>query len=282
MAGSYGDKFNVRATASRLTINAGSGADTVNLGNVAGKGMDAIGHNVTIQGQAGTDTVNWLDQQSTAGHMLAVSGSTVRRTLNGVDVGTITHGGVESVKLNAGGGSDTLDYTGSSAGVKVNLKLGTASGFAGVSGVEGVIGSRYADLLVGDDKDNTLIGGEGYDMIVGGLGGDGLDGGVGNDLVIASSTKYDQSAAALDALFARWTAQTGSLASYLLAVEALRAGVTAQGYRLGADTVYSNRYADDGRVDKAYGRTGLDWIFAMIGGANADATDPLEPGEVRN
>jgi hypothetical protein len=119
-------------------------------------------------------------------------------------------------------------------------------------------------------------------MLIGGLGGDGLDGGAGNDLVIASSTKYDQAAAALDALFARWRDQNGSLASYLLAVDALRTGVTTMGYRLDANTVYSHQYADDGRVDKAYGRAGLDWIFAMIGGDNADATEALAPGEVRN
>ena len=58
--------------------------------------------------------------------------------------------------------------------------------------------------------------------------------------------------------------------------------MTAQSYRLDANSVYSNRNFDDGRIDKVIGRTGLDWLFAMIGGANADATDALEPGEVRN
>jgi hypothetical protein len=282
LAGNYGDTFNVLATASPVTLIAGGGSDTVNLGNVTGTGMDAIRHNVTIQGQGGSDAVNWLDQQSTARHSLAVAGNNVKRTVNGLDAGTIMHSAVESVKLYAGGGQDTLDYSGSSAGVNVNLKLGVASGFAGVSGIEHVTGSRFADLLVGDDKDNTLVGNDGHDMLVGGLGGDGLDGGIGNDLVIASSTKYDQSMTALDALFARWRSQDGGLAAYRLAVEALRAGVTAQSYRLDANSVYANRNNDDNRVDKLIGRTGLDWIFAMLGGDNADAVDALEPGEIRN
>ena len=119
-------------------------------------------------------------------------------------------------------------------------------------------------------------------MLVGGLGGDGLDGGIGNDLVIAGSTKYDQSAAALDALFARWRSHDGSLASYRQAVEALRTGVTVQSYRLDANSVYTNANQDDRRTDKLTGRTGLDWLFAMLGGDNADSVDALEPGELRN
>jgi Ca2+-binding RTX toxin-like protein len=71
---------------------------------------------------------------------------------------------------------DTLSYTGSGAGVNVNLATNTASGgdAAGdvISGFEAVVGSALADTLTGGAGDNSITGGAGRDVLAGGLGRD--------------------------------------------------------------------------------------------------------------
>ena len=56
--------------------------------------------------------------------------------------------GVEAINADLLGGTDTLTYAGSTAGVTVNLATGTASGFASITGIENVTGGsrqRHAD-----------------------------------------------------------------------------------------------------------------------------------------
>jgi Ca2+-binding RTX toxin-like protein len=110
--------------------------------------------------------------------------------------------------ISGGGGSDTLDYSGYSGNIQVSLLLGTATGVAGgISGIENVIGSSGNDLIVGDANANTLIGGTGRNVLIGGAGADTLDASrsSGDNLVIGGTTAYDNSLAALDAIFAEWT-----------------------------------------------------------------------------
>ncbi len=88
--------------------------------------------------------------------------------------------------MNHGGtGIDTVQYSGSSAAVAVNLLAGTASGgdAAGdvLVDVENLTGSNFADVLVGNDGANRLDGGVGTDTLWGGAGTDVLNGGVDND-----------------------------------------------------------------------------------------------------
>ena len=78
--------------------------------------------------------------------------------------------------IRGGAGMDTLSYTGSGAGVNVNLATNTASGgdAAGdvISGFEAVVGSALADTLTGGAGDNSITGGAGRDVLAGGLGRD--------------------------------------------------------------------------------------------------------------
>lgn len=104
--------------------------------------------------------------------------------------------------MTGGSGKDTLDYTGSTAGVKVKLSgASDGSGFLTASGghatgdrhkgFEHVTGSSYSDSLAGDGLWNVLIGSGGNDTLTGNAGGDDLfgqagvdsfDGGSGTDL----------------------------------------------------------------------------------------------------
>ncbi|MBU4193364.1 MAG: hypothetical protein KKD85_13780, partial [Proteobacteria bacterium] len=77
-----------------------------------------------------------------------------------------------SAEYIAGGeGFDTLDYSGSTAGVSVNLQTASvAGGYANndsISGIAAVIGSDFADTLAGsDDSTNALYGGGGNDSFI--------------------------------------------------------------------------------------------------------------------
>ena len=141
--------------------------------------------------------------------------------------GTVTAGdGIDTILLGAGdnsifggGGGDTIDggagfdivwYNDSPSGVSVDLINGTASrGDAQgdrLSNIEGVYGSLYRDVLIGDNRANTINGLLGADTLTGNGGNDTLimlggradvviSGGSGNDtiqLITANAATYGQ------------------------------------------------------------------------------------------
>jgi len=94
-----------------------------------------------------------------------------------------------------GGSGDTADmvmYSDATAGVTVDLSLGTAHGSGSwadsLSNIEYITGSSYNDVLVGNSSANMINGGLGNDTIYGGGGADTLLGGSGNDSIILSAT----------------------------------------------------------------------------------------------
>ena len=139
--------------------------------------------------------------------------------LNGGEGDDILIGYTGADVLRGGPGNDIASYIYSSTGVEIRLhsvletggRGGNAEGdvFAGrqtiiytdsdgnirqteVSDIEGLRGSRYDDVLVGDPNANELYGGwgndvldgrEGNDWLEGGLGADQLRGGAGEDTV---------------------------------------------------------------------------------------------------
>src|SRR5579885_1862810 len=142
-------------------INGGGGDDTINY--VSGDGA------TTIDGGAGTGDT--LAVTGTAGNDAIVAIVTGGKVLN-LDGGNISN--VENITLDLGGGTDTLDYTGSAGNLTVDLGAGNATGFkaGSVQHVENVIGSTGADTLTGDGNDNTFTGSGGNDIITGGAGTD--------------------------------------------------------------------------------------------------------------
>ncbi|MEQ1669648.1 MAG: type I secretion C-terminal target domain-containing protein, partial [Hyphomicrobium sp.] len=75
-------------------------------------------------------------------------------------------------------------------GGTVDLQGHTFSGMGSgvMQGVEGVIGSRFNDVLIGDKNANTLTGGAGDDSFRGRGGADTLTGGAGRDTYSWSKT----------------------------------------------------------------------------------------------
>jgi len=86
-----------------------------------------------------------------------------------------------------GNGDDTLDLSGTSLGVDVDLAQGAAEGCEigdnEVSGFETVRGGTGSDTVSGSAGNETLSGGAGDDRIDGRAGNDALDGGAGNDTI---------------------------------------------------------------------------------------------------
>ena len=124
----------------------------------------------TIRGGAYNDTISGL------------SGDDVLYGGAGIDS---LDGGAGNDTLSGGDGADVVSYSGSGAGVNINLATSTASGgdAAGdvISGFEGVIGSSYADTLTGGTTADSITGGIGNDRLSGADGADTLIGDAGND-----------------------------------------------------------------------------------------------------
>lgn len=96
------------------------------------------------------------------------------------------------------GGMDTLDYTGNTTGMIIDMRTGyaTGSGADNFIGMERIIGGAAADTIIGDDMGNIIEGGDGsdglsgyagMDELNGGDGDDTLDGGAGDDILIGGA-----------------------------------------------------------------------------------------------
>jgi hemolysin type calcium-binding protein len=95
----------------------------------------------------------------------------------------ILNSGAETI--DGRGGQDTVDYSGSTAAVRVNLSFelqhgGWAEGDR-LTRIENVTGSRFGDTLYGTDGNNVIYGLGGNDAIMSGKGSDQLYGGAGQD-----------------------------------------------------------------------------------------------------
>ena len=114
--------------------------------------------------------------------------------LQGGDGNDRLHGHAGADRLDGGEGIDWVSYSGSSAGVRINLAASTAGGGEAegdaLSAIENLVGSGYGDVLRGDgfanelhglDGADELYGNGGDDVLQGGAGADRLDGGDGSD-----------------------------------------------------------------------------------------------------
>jgi Ca2+-binding RTX toxin-like protein len=199
--------FNGKAGADILT--GGSGNDV--FFHVIGDGADTISGG----GQTTADVLLVAGQGGFTGPVSSAN-ETVSVQLDGsshiTSIDTASVAGVELIALDMGGGTDTLDYTGNSQAVTVNLATGAATGFSSIApavptaiaGVENVIGGSNADALTGSSAANVLSGLLGADIFKGGLGNDTLygeaDTGVAaTDNALSSSVK---DAASYDGSFA--------------------------------------------------------------------------------
>ena len=131
--------------------------------------------------------------------------------------------------LRGGAGRDIASFSNAAGSVTVDLAAGTATGPGEpegdlLSGIEGVFGSAWADVLRGDDGDNDLDGFKRDDLLRGGAGDDTLRGGAGNDTFLA-----DEGADFIDGGI------HVDLVDYSVATGAVDAGVDDAAVNLGAE-----------------------------------------------
>lgn len=100
-------------------------------------------------------------------------------------------GGAGADLLNGGEGNDTVSYAFSSNGVTISLGNSGRNTFDALGDtivqVENVIGSRFADIIIGNFQSQGLFGGDSPDTITGKGGDDFLDGGPGRDRLYGDS-----------------------------------------------------------------------------------------------
>jgi Ca2+-binding RTX toxin-like protein len=169
------------------TLYGGTGLDTL----LGGGGVDHLyggADNDTLVGGAGVDYLygegdnDWLYGGLDDDFLYGGAGVD---HLYGNENNDWLNGGDGADYLYGDAGIDTAAYGDSDATVFVSLVTGR--GFGGdaerdiLSGIENLSGSRFADLLVGDDQNNVLSGLGGSDSLLGGNGGDRLNGGGADD-----------------------------------------------------------------------------------------------------
>jgi len=165
-------------------IDGGAGNDSLD----GGPGSDSVKGGVgddDLTGGDGTDSLVGGDGNDTLlggiGNDKLDGGKGNDIMLAGQDAGADSLGG--------GAGEDLVDYSAANTGMTIDLNKGVAvgtttaadSGTDKLSTIEDVLGSAFADVIIGSKGDNQLNGGEGNDTITGGKGADTLTGGAGND-----------------------------------------------------------------------------------------------------
>jgi Ca2+-binding RTX toxin-like protein len=165
----------------RDVINGGDGDDTL-----SGLGGDDLlsgnAGNDTLSGGEGGDGLSGGDGDDTlSGGEGAdgLSGGAGNDTLSGGEGGDglgggagndTLSGGEGGDELGGGAGIDTASYASSRAGVTVRLATGTGAGGDAegdnLTEIENLIGSAFADTLIGDAGNNVLDGGAGDDTAV--------------------------------------------------------------------------------------------------------------------
>ncbi|MEH2167266.1 MAG: calcium-binding protein, partial [Nostoc sp.] len=138
--------------------------NTLNNNLIGGNGNDRL------QGLAGNDTYSFLANTAL---------------------------GTDTIIETTTGGTDTLNFSGTTVPVNVNLGVTTSQTInsnlklilSANNVIENATGGTGNDLLTGNTLNNTLIGGNGNDTLQGGNGDDQLLGGLGNDILTGGTGK---------------------------------------------------------------------------------------------
>jgi len=242
------------------TIIGGAAADVLN----GGAGNDSLwgaALNDALTGGAGDDTLN------------GGAGTNTYAGDAGNDLIVMTNAEVFTVANFVGGtGTDTLD-----AGLSSAIINFSGANTLTAQGIEYVIGSSLADIVLGGANNETLLGGIGADSLNGGAGINSYDGGVGADTIVAGNTDvftaaFDTSTDGLvdvlDLSITRSTAvnlsTTGNLNLTQLGIESV-IGTSVGDYLIGGSVAETLSGANGN--DTLVGAGGND---SLNGGAGAD------------
>ncbi|AVH67929.1 M10 family metallopeptidase C-terminal domain-containing protein [Nostoc sp. 'Peltigera membranacea cyanobiont' N6] len=145
----------------------GTGNDTL-TGNTLNNTLIGGGGNDQLQGLTGNDTYSFIADSAL---------------------------GTDTITETSTGGTDTINFSGTTVAVNLNLGLTTSQTvnsnlkliLSANNAIENATGGTGNDILTGNTLNNTLIGGDGNDTLGGGNGNDTLTGGVGNDKYLFQS-----------------------------------------------------------------------------------------------
>ncbi len=160
-------------------LDGGAGIDTLLFTGTTGVTVNLTA--LTAQG-LGDDTVLGFENVRTGSGADSVTGDAGNNTL--------FDGGGNDI-YDGAAGADTVDYSGSTSSVTVNLNttiaqtVGAFGGSDTITNMENVIGAtNFANTLVGGNTTaNRLVGGTLADFVIGGGLADTLVGGAGNDIM---------------------------------------------------------------------------------------------------
>ena len=173
------------------------GRDTL----IAVEGLIGSAHNDLLIGDAAANTFVAGDGQDwliTNGGGDTLQGGAGHDSLWGGDGDDIIEGGVGNDTLFGGAGADTASYASATGAVRIDLSLMEdqntgGAGFDTLVSIENIIGSDFADTLIGNAGDNVITGGR-TTWVGGGSDpsrfvGDVMTGGGGNDTFVFRTTR---------------------------------------------------------------------------------------------
>jgi Ca2+-binding RTX toxin-like protein len=219
-----------------------------------------------IDGLTGGDHADWFRTGAGDDRLLGGGGNDTLEGGSGADA------------IDGGAGFDILDYSGSNAGVTVNLERvvtsqglrqqasgGHANGDS-VLNMEGVFGTIHADSITGNGDANLIRAAAGDDQVVGWFGDDTLDGGAGFDTALFGTALSN--IGVLAAAGGGYVAVSAEGRDMLNGFERIQ--TSAGGMRLGGSELVDRKFGDfngDGRADVALrSETGSLRIWTMSGG----------------
>ncbi len=263
------------------TLQGGNGNDTMDGGGTSAGGIDVADYSYATTGV----TLNLASFDTTTYHSVSIStfdidqvrnfegliGGAGSDSLLGDSAANSLGGGMGSDTIDGGGGNDTLDggagndmlsFASATSGVFVSLANSSMSGGGHNDtyyNFEGLIGSQYADTLVGTSASESFDGGSGItgDSIYGGGGNDwlaygSLHGGIGVSVTLGTYTNSTLATGGggTDTLNGTFTGVIGSQYSDTLIGSASAVSETFDG---GAGTASDSIYGNGGNDWLAYG-----------------------------
>jgi hypothetical protein len=180
--GGGGNTVNIRSLSNALHLHTGSGDDTINVGSLAPATVNGIGARLTIDGDAGNDTLNVDD----SGDPTANSGVLTAGKLSGLGMAVgIDYANIETLHISLGSGGNHFAITGTpAAAAQTLINTGAGDDTVTVALTSPNDGPLTVNLQAGKDSLDAsasslgvvVFGGDGADSIIGGMAADVLSG----------------------------------------------------------------------------------------------------------